>query len=173
MLLIGSLITGCLLGELIDIDKGMNSLGNWAENRLGFGEGNFSKGFVTCTILFCVGAMAIVGSLESGLTGNHETLYAKSILDGVVAIVFSSQMGAGVMFSAIPVFLYQGGIALGANFIKDWLTAQIITEMSAVGSLLIAAIGFNFIGVKEIKVANMIPAIFMPWIFIAIQGLFF
>jgi len=172
MLLIGSLIIGCIIGELINIDKGMNRLGNWAENKLGFGEGSFSKGFVTASILFCAGSMAIVGSLESGLTGNHEMLFAKSILDGVIAVVFASQMGIGVMFSAIPVFLYQGGITLGASFVKDWLTPQIIAEMSAVGSLLIAAIGFNFMGTKEIKVANMIPAIFMPWLFIAIQSLF-
>ena len=173
ILLIGSLITGCVIGELINIDKGMNRLGKWAEGKLGFGEGNFSKGFVTASILFCTGSMAIVGSLESGLTGNHEMLFAKSILDGVISVVFGSQMGIGVMFSSITVFLYQGGIVLGASFIKDWLTPRIIAEMSAVGSLLIAGIGFNFMGTKEIKVANMIPAIFMPWIFIAIMGVFF
>ena len=99
-------------------------------------------------------------------------LFAKSILDGVIAIIFASTMGIGVAFSAIPVFLYEGAIALGAGFIKDWLTPEIITEMSAVGSLLIAALGFNFLEVKEIKVANMIPAIFLPWLFIALETAF-
>jgi len=173
LLLILSMIIGSVMGELIDIDKGMNKVGKWAEIKLGAGDDNFSKGFVAATILFCTGSMAIVGSLESGLTGNHEILFAKSILDGVVSIVFASKMGLGVLFSFVPVLVYQGGIALGASFIKDWLTTQIITEMSAVGSLLISVIGFNFLGVKEIKVANMIPAIFLPWLFIAVGNMIF
>lgn len=173
MLLIISMVAGSILGEWINIDKGMNKLGLWAERKLGFGEGNFSKGFITASILFCTGSMAIVGSMQSGLLGNHEMLYAKSILDGVIAIVFASTMGIGVLFSAIPVFVYEGAIALGAGFIKDLLTPEIITEMSAVGSLLIAALGFNFLEIREIKVANMIPAIFLPWLFIALETAFF
>ncbi|WP_027399494.1 DUF554 domain-containing protein [Anaerovorax odorimutans] len=169
MLLIISMVVGSIIGELINIDKGMNNIGVWAEKKLGIGEGKFAKGFVNASILFCTGSMAIVGAMRGGLLGNHEMLYAKSILDGVIAIVFSSTMGIGVAFSAIPVFLYEGGIALGAGFIKDWLTPQIITEMSAVGSLLIAGLGFNFLEIKEIKVANMIPAIFMPWLIITIE----
>ncbi|HVI43093.1 MAG TPA: DUF554 domain-containing protein [Anaerovoracaceae bacterium] len=173
MLLIISMVAGSIIGEWINIDKGMNKIGLCAEKRFGFGEGNFAKGFVTASILFCTGSMAIVGAMQSGLQGNHEMLYAKSILDGVIAIVFASTMGIGVAFSAIPVFLYEGAIALGASYIKDWLTPGIITEMSAVGSLLIAALGFNFLEIKEIKVANMIPAIFLPWLFIAVETAFF
>jgi len=172
MLLIISMVAGSIIGEWINIDKGMNNIGNWAEKKIGFGEGNFAKGFVTASILFCTGSMAIVGAMQSGLQGNHEMLFAKSILDGVIAIVFTSTMGIGVLFSAIPVLIYEGAIALGAGFIKDWLTTEIITEMAAVGSLLIAALGFNFLGIKEIKVANMIPAIFLPWLFIAIESAF-
>jgi Uncharacterized membrane protein, possible Na+ channel or pump len=173
MLLIISMVAGSILGEWINVDKGMNALGRWAEKKMGFGEGNFSKGFVNASILFCTGSMAIVGSMQSGLMGNHDMLFAKSILDGVIAIVFASTMGIGVAFSAVPVFLYEGAIALGASCIKEWLTPDIITEMSAVGSLLIAALGFNFLEIKEIKVANMIPAIFLPWLFIAVQTAFF
>lgn len=169
MLLIISMVAGSIIGEWIDIDKGMNNIGKWAEKKMGFGEGNFAKAFVTASILFCTGSMAIVGAMQSGLQGNHEMLYAKSILDGVISIIFASTMGIGVLFSAIPVLLYEGAIALGAGFIKDWLTSDIITEMAAVGSLLIAGLGFNFLGIKEIKVANMIPAIFLPWLFIAIE----
>lgn len=172
MLLIISMVAGSIIGEWINIDKGMNTIGQWAEKKMGFAEGNFAKGFVTASILFCTGSMAIVGAMQSGLQGNHEMLYAKSILDGVISIVFTSTMGIGVLFSAVPVLLYEGSIALGAGFIKDWLTMEIITEMSAVGSLLIAALGFNFLGIKEIKVANMIPAIFLPWLFIAIEAMF-
>ena len=170
MVLILSMVAGCVLGEMIDLDKKMNQLGQWAERKLGFSDGNFSKGFVNASILFCTGSMAIVGSMNSGLMGNHEMLYAKSILDGVISIVFASALGLGVAFSAIPVLVYEGAIALGAGLVKDWMTPEIITEMSAVGSLLIAAIGFNFLLVKQIKVANMIPAIFLPWLFLAVEG---
>jgi len=173
MIMILSVIIGAVIGELIDIDKRMKRLGDWAEGKLGAGDGNFTKGFVTATILFCVGSMAIVGSLESGLSGNHEILFAKSVIDGTVSIIFASQMGIGVMFASIPVLIYQGAIALGASYARVWLTAEIITEMSAVGSLLITVIGYNFLGVKEIKVANMIPAIFLPWLFIALENMFF
>jgi uncharacterized membrane protein YqgA involved in biofilm formation len=173
LILLCSLLVGTAIGELVNIDKGMVNLGNWVENRVRLGEGDFSKGFVTASIVFCVGSMAIVGALESGLTGSHQTLFAKSVIDGITSIVFASQMGLGVMFAAVPVLLYEGGIALGAAAVKDWLTAEIITEMSAVGCLLIAAIGFNFLEVKEIKVANMIPAIFLPWLFIAVRDLIF
>ncbi len=168
--LILSVVGGAILGEWIDIDRRMNSIGLWAERKMGFGEGGFAAGFVNASILFCTGSMAIVGALNSGLQGNHEMLFAKSILDGVIAIIFASQMGMGVAFASVPVLLYQGGIALGAAYLKDWLTPEIITEMSAVGSLLIAGIGVNFLGAsaKPIKVANMIPAIFLPWLFLSV-----
>ncbi|MDR1099376.1 MAG: DUF554 domain-containing protein, partial [Treponema sp.] len=122
---------------------------------------------------FCTGSMAIVGSLQSGLQGNHETLFAKSILDGAISLVFGASMGVGVAFSALPVLVYQGGIVLASLAIRDYLTPEIIREMSAVGSLLIAAIGFNFLnseGRGEIRVANLIPAIFIPWAYLAIAG---
>ncbi|QIB70397.1 DUF554 domain-containing protein [Aminipila butyrica] len=172
MVLILSLVLGAVLGEAMNIDRQMNRFGLWVEKRLGFSEGGFAKGFVSASILFCTGSMAIVGALESGLQGDHEMLFAKAILDGIIAIVFASQMGAGVAFSALPVLLYEGAITLGATYMRDWLTEEIITEMSAVGSLLIAAIGFNFMEVKEIKVANLIPAIFLPWLFIGLESLF-
>ncbi|MDR3161468.1 MAG: DUF554 domain-containing protein [Spirochaetaceae bacterium] len=171
LLLIMSMVGGALIGELINIDGLMNRFGLWAERRLGMGNGTFAKGFVSASILFCTGSMAIVGSMQSGLQGNHETLFAKSILDGSISIVFGASMGIGVVFSALPVLIYQGGIALAAMAVKDLLSAEIIREMSAVGSLLVAAIGFNFLSVKEIKVANLIPAIFIPWAYLALRGL--
>ena len=175
LLLIMSMVSGAIIGELINLDGLMNRLGQWAERRLGMdggGEGrSFSKGFVSASILYCTGSMAIVGSMQSGLMGNHEILYAKSILDGSTALVFGASMGIGVVFSAIPVLLYQASIALAAMAVKDLLTADIIREMSAVGSLLIAAIGFNFLGIKEIKVANFIPAIFVPLVYMTVEGL--
>jgi len=176
LLLILSLVIGAVIGELINIDKGMNALGLWAEKRLGLKEAedskrSFSKGFVSASILFCAGSMAIVGSMQSGLMGNHETLFAKSVLDGAMSLVFSASMGIGVAFSAIPVLLYQGGIAMASIAIRDHLTPEMISEMSAVGNLVVAGIGFNFLGVKEIKVANLIPAIFIPALFLAAQNM--
>lgn len=173
ILLILSLVLGSALGELIDIDKQMTRIGKWAENAMGFGEGNFSKGFVTASVIFCTGSMAVIGGMNSGLQGNHDMLYAKSILDGVFSIMFASSLGIGVAFSSIPVFLYEAAIALCSGLVKDLMTPEIITEMSAVGSLIIAAIGINFILDKpQIKVANMIPAMFLPWLFIAIETAF-
>ncbi|MDR2193371.1 MAG: DUF554 domain-containing protein [Treponema sp.] len=172
LLLIMSLVIGAVIGEAINIDSLMNRFGGWAETKLGISGGAFSKGFVSASILFCTGSMAIVGSIQSGLQGNHEMLFAKSILDGSMSIVFGASMGIGAFFSAIPVLAYQGGIALGAKAVSGLLTPDIITEMSAVGSLVITAIGFNFLSVKEIKVANLIPAMFIPWIWLGVMGLF-
>jgi len=183
LLLIISIMIGAVLGELINIDKWMNRLGLWAEQKLyrgnaaqieASGKKSFARAFVTASILFCTGSMAIVGSMESGLRGSHEILFTKSILDGCMSIVFGASMGIGTLFAAIPVLVYQGGIALLSLGIKDFLTAEIITEMSATGNLLVAAIGFNFICLpegKEIRVANLIPAIFIPWGYFALKAL--
>lgn len=171
MLLILSLVIGSIIGEAIDIDGKMNKIGDLAEKKLGFGEGNFSKGFVTASILFCTGSMAIVGAMNSGISLDHNMLFAKSILDGVISIVFAGAMGIGVVFSAVPILLYEGGLTIIASFVGDFMTEQMITEMSAVGSLIIAGIGFNFLEVKQIKVANMIPAMFIPCIYFAFLGI--
>jgi len=175
LLCIMSMVVGSALGELIGIDALMNRVGKWAESKLGKnsgGEGhNFAKAFVSTTILFCGGSMATVGSMQSGLLGNHEVLFAKSILDGATSIIFGATMGVGVIFSAIPVFIYQAGIAMASILVKDYLTTEIIREMSAVGNLIVAAIGFNFLEIREIKVANFVPAIFIPLVYMIIEGL--
>jgi uncharacterized membrane protein YqgA involved in biofilm formation len=174
LLCIMSMVIGSALGELIGIDAFMNRIGQWAERRFvknSGGEGHsFAKAFVSTTILYCGGSMATVGSLQSGLLGNNEILFAKSILDGTTSIVFSATMGIGVVFSAIPVFIYQAGIAMASILVKDLLTPDIIREMSAVGNLIVAGIGFNFLEIKEIKVANFIPAIFIPVVYMIIEG---
>jgi len=177
LLLIMSTVIGAVAGEIIDIDKWMNKLGRWAESKLvknnqTVAKHSFSKGFVSATILFCTGSMAIVGSLQSGLQGNHQILFTKSVMDGSMSIVFGASLGIGTAFSAIPILIYQGGIALASSYIRGLLTPEIIREMSAVGSLIISGIGFNFLGVKEIKVANLIPAMFIPWIYLTIVQFF-
>ncbi|MBQ3390295.1 MAG: DUF554 domain-containing protein [Firmicutes bacterium] len=175
IVLIVSLVAGSIIGEALDIDGWMNRLGKYAEKKLGFGEGNFSKGFVTASILYCTGAMAIVGAMNSGILLDHSTLFAKSILDGVIGVIFAGAMGIGVAFSAIPTMLYEGLIAFAAYFAGDFMPPEMITEMGAAGSLIISAIGINFLEIgsmKPIKVANMIPAAFIPCIWFPIAGLF-
>ncbi|OOM75806.1 putative membrane protein YdfK [Clostridium puniceum] len=163
---------GALIGEIINIDKKLNDLGHMIEKKINSKRNScahekisIAEGFVTASLLFCVGAMAVVGSLESGLKGNHSTLFAKSILDGVSSIIFTSSLGIGVMLSSIAVLLYQGFITLLAGGLSTILTETIIGNMSAVGSLLIVGLGFNMLGVSKIKVANLLPAIFIPIIF--------
>lgn len=167
-----SIAIGALIGEIIDIDKKLNDLGNLIEEKINSKRKNkihdkisIAEGFVTSSLLFCVGAMAVVGSLESGLKGNHSTLFAKSILDGVSSIIFTSSLGIGVMLSSIAVLAYQGCITLLAGGLSTILTETIINNMSAVGSLLIVGLGLNMLGVSKIKVANLLPAIFIPIIF--------
>lgn len=173
MVVILSMVVGGIVGEWIDIDKRMNQLGVWAEQRMGSAEGTFAKAFAMASILFCTGSMAIVGAMNSGLQGNHDMLFAKALLDGTISVIFASAMGIGVVFAALPVFIYEGIIALGAGAVKDYLTDQIIGEMAATGSLVLVAVGYNFLvpESQKIKAVNMIPAIFLPWLFISLQNL--
>ncbi|HHV47279.1 MAG TPA: DUF554 domain-containing protein [Tissierellia bacterium] len=170
ILMIISIELGSIIGEALEIEKKLDNLGASLENRFGKGDSNFSKGFVTASLVFCVGAMAIVGSLESGLQGNHSTLFAKSIIDGITSVIFASTLGIGVGFSSFAVLLYQGTITLLASSIKYLLTPEAINEMSSVGGLLIAAVGINILGIKKINVGNMLPAIFIPLIFFTLKG---
>jgi uncharacterized protein len=172
MTMIFSLVIGSILGEWIDIEDKLEKLGQWFQSKLAKGESNFGQGFVTASLIYCVGAMAIVGSLEDGLTGNTGTLFAKSILDGVSAIVFAATMGIGVSFSALSILLYQGSITLLAGLVKPWLNDIVISQMSLVGSILILGIGITLLDIKKIKVGNMLPAIFIPFIFYIIQKLY-
>ena len=160
---------GSLAGEAMGIEDRLEALGKYVERRFSHSsDGRFSKGLVTASLVFCVGSMAIVGSLESGLTGSHETLFAKSLLDGITSVVFASTFGGGVIFSAVPVLIYQGTITLGASMLKPFLTGDVIAQMSGVGGLLIAAIGVNMLQVIRIRVGNMLPAIFLPLIYFTV-----
>ncbi|MDY5210993.1 DUF554 domain-containing protein [Intestinibacter sp.] len=172
LICIVSMVVGGLLGELIDIDKALNKLGDKIEAKLNKDKkGDFdehvsiSQGFVSASLLFCVGAMAVVGSLNSGLFGNNDTLFAKSALDGVSAFLFSLTMGIGVLLSSVAVLIYQGLIASCAFLLKAILSTAVITEMNAVGSLLILALGINVLLKQNIKVANLLPAMFVPIVF--------
>lgn len=172
MLMIFSLVAGAVIGELMNIENKLEQTGRWIQNRYIKNSGNFAEGFVTASLVFCVGAMAIVGSLEDGLTGNTDTLFAKSVLDGVISVIFASTLGIGVAFSAIPVFLYQGTITLMAGFIRPLLTDSVISQTSLVGSVLILAIGFNILEMKKIKAGNILPAIFLPFLYYLISNIY-
>ena len=162
-----SMVLGALIGELLDLDKRMRSLGDWVQKRTEHlvtngGQASISEGFVTASLLFCVGAMALVGALQDGLTGDHSTLFAKSLLDGISSIVFGASLGLGVAFSAVAILLYQGSISLMASFLQPYLGDAVIAEMTCVGSLLIVALSLNMLGLTKIKVMNLVPAIFLP-----------
>lgn len=162
MLIIISSVIGGFIGELLDIDNLLKKLGDKIENKFKGRGIKISEGFVTASLLFCVGSMSIVGSLESGLQGNNKILFAKSMLDGVASIIFSSTLGIGVMLSSVSVLLYQGVITIAASGLKTILIQSVITDMTAIGSLLIMGIGFNMLGMSKIKVANLLPAVFIP-----------
>lgn len=163
LLVLFSLIAGAIIGEMCKLEVRLDQLGKWVENKVGKDRGNVSRAFVTTTLLYCVGAMAVVGALNSGLRLDHNVLYTKSILDGFTAIIFASTLGIGVFFSAIPVFLYQGGLALAATQISQWFSFdvinQIVDDLTSTGGILIMAIGFNLLGLTNIKVGNLLPAI--------------
>lgn len=165
LLIIFSLVIGGVTGELLKIEDRLEGLGNRLEKRFSKKGNGISRGFVVASLIFCIGSMAIVGSLESGLSGNHQTLFAKSALDGISSIVFASTLGIGVLFSAVSVFVYQGTITLTASAVKVFLIPVVIDQMTAVGGLLIVAIGINLLEIKKINVGNMLPAIFMPLIY--------
>ena len=165
LIVILSLAIGGILGELLGIEDRLELLGNWIGKRLSKDSTGIARGFVSASLLFCVGAMAIVGSMESGLSGDHQTLFAKSILDGISSVFFASTLGIGVIFSAASVFVYQGLITMTASFLGQFLVPDVVSQMSAIGGLLILAIGIGLLEIKKIKVGNILPAIFIPLIY--------
>ncbi|MDX9691902.1 MAG: DUF554 domain-containing protein [Acholeplasmataceae bacterium] len=169
LLIIISLVVGALIGEWIDIDMRLN---RWAENiEIKYKLPPLAKGFISATLIFCVGAMAIVGSIQDGVSGDYSILVIKSLLDFVTAMILASVLGIGVIFSAISVFIYQGAIFLLARQAEPLLTPEIIQSLSMVGNILLIAIGINFTEIKRIKVANLLPALLIPIIYYAILAL--
>lgn len=156
-----SLVLGAIIGELLDIDRAVNRLGEKLQSRFS-GRGQIAEGFVTATLVFAVGAMAVMGSLNSGLYNDHSILYVKSAIDGVSSIVFAATLGLGVAFSAVPVFLLQGTIALLATFIAPYISPEALAEITFTGSLMIVSISLNMLGVTKIKVLNLVPALIFP-----------
>ncbi|MGI6588058.1 MAG: DUF554 domain-containing protein [Peptococcia bacterium] len=160
LLAILAMALGALCGEWLDLDGRTKRLGErWQVDSM------IAQGFITASLLFCVGAMAIVGSLQSGLTGNHETLFAKSLIDGIAALVLASSLGVGVLLSGGLLLVYEGGLTLLAKVIEPYLTTSMINEITCVGSLLIIGIALNMLKVTNLKIMNYVPAIFFIIIF--------
>lgn len=164
-LLIISLILGTIIGEFIDIEGKLDKFGAFVESKMKNKESNIALGFVTCTLVYCVGSLAIVGSIQSGLTGNHEILFSKAVLDGITAVTFAATMGVGVVLSGISVLIYQGAITILASLMQSLLSPIVVGEMTAIGGVIIMGIGLNFLIANRIKVGNLLPSIFIPIIY--------
>ena len=169
------MVAGTLLGEALNIEKRMDGLGDLLRRRLIRGEGNsrFAEGVVNASVLFCVGAMAINGSMQAGMLGRYDILISKGVIDGVTAITFAAAMGVGVAFSAVPLFLYQGGLTLIFALAGQGMDPAVVTEMNAVGGTIIVGIALNMLGLprEKIRVGNMLPAIFLPIGYIPLANL--
>jgi uncharacterized protein len=170
ILILLSLLLGSIIGAGVHLEDKLNILGRKLEGKISKdGNGNLTEGFITASLIFVIGAMSIVGALDGGLRGDHEVLYTKAFLDGFMAMVLTTTLGYGVIFSVIPVILYQGSIALLAVQINNWLPQSIldgfINEVTAIGGLLILAIGLNILNITKIKIGDFLPAIFVFIIF--------
>lgn len=173
LIVIASLAFGGALGEWWDLEGKLNAVGKWLETKVGKQEkGSVATGFVTATLVFVVGAMSIVGALDSGLRQEHDVLYTKALIDGFCAILFTSTLGIGVMFSAVPVVLYQGTIVLLATqidrFVPQELMDALIVEITGTGGIMIVAIGLNLLGVTAIRVANLLPGLLIAAVLVFI-----
>lgn len=157
----------------LNIEKHLEDFGIFCQDRLkSQGDSHFVEGFVSFSLLICIGAMAIVGSLQDGLSGDASLLIAKAIIDGIAAVVFAASLGKGVFLSILPLGVYQGGLTLLARFIRPWMTDELIAQMSCVGSVLIFAVSLNMIRKDKIKVGNLLPAVFLPVVFLPAEPVF-
>lgn len=177
LIVIMSIVFGTVLGEWWALHDKLNALGRWLEKRLGSKEeGTVAQGFVTATLIFAIGAMAIIGALDSGIRNDHNVLYTKAMIDGFTALFLSTTLGIGVIFSAIPVVVYQGIIALFATqinrIVPQVLMDGFILEMTAVGGIMIFAIGLNLVGITKIRIANLLPSIIVGAIIVMVLHVF-
>ena len=176
LVVMGSILVGALLGEWWQIDRGLERLSEWlrallAKKAPASSLGHFTEAFITASLVFCVGPMTLLGSIQDGLTGNYSLLAIKSLLDGFGALVFASSLGVGVIFSAVVILVYQGAVTLLAGFLQQILSQPMINEMTATGGIMIIAIGLLLLDIKKIRVANLLPALVIaPLIVAALQA---
>jgi hypothetical protein len=159
LIVAASIVLGVLIGEVLAIEKRLENLSRRLENRFDGAGGGITKTFVAASLIFCVGPMAIMGSIEDGLGRVPEILYTKSVMDGIGSVLFASTLGVGVIFAAVPVLVYQGSITLAAQAVSGYLSPPVIAELTATGGLVIMAIGLNLIGAAKIRTANFIPSL--------------
>ncbi len=167
-----SLVIGAVIGEWINIEDRLERFGKWLEKKLRLTEGSPAKGFIYTSLLFCVGSMAIVGSITDGLKGDHSILITKAVLDGIISIPFAASMGIGVLGSAIPVLLYQGSLTLLAWKLQSLFTPAMVAELTSVGGVIVVGIGINILGLQKIKVGNFIPALILIIFLIYLKAFF-
>ena len=163
-----SLILGTLIGELIDLDSCLTQTGDWVKKKLRMGGKTFTEGFVTATLLYCIGSMAILGAIENGVRNDPALLVTKGILDGVGAVLFAASLGVGVLFSALPVLIYQGTLTFAASWAQAFITPAMLANISGLGGLLILAIGLGLLRAVEIKTSNMLPSLLLIVLFIGL-----
>lgn len=173
LIVILSLVFGAMIGEFLSLENHLNAFGIWLEKKIGTnGQGTIAEGFITATLVFVIGAMAVLGALDSGIRGDHTVLYTKAVIDGFTALILTSTLGIGVLFSVVPVVIYEGTIALFATQINHVIPNSImhsfITEMTATGGIMIFAIGLNITGLTKIRVANFLPGIIVVAVIVAI-----
>lgn len=162
MMMIGSLAIGALIGEILDIEGGMERFGEWLKKKTGNeGDGGFVDAFVTASLTVCIGAMAVVGSIQDGITGDYSVLLAKAVLDLIIILIMTASMGKGCIFSAIPVGLFQGSITLLARFVEPLMTEAALSNLSYTGSMMIFCVGVNLVWGKKVKVANLLPGLIL------------
>lgn len=159
LLLVGSLVSGAVIGEAINIDKYFKRFSEWIKQKTRISSGRFSEGMVTAFLLYCMGSMTILGAIEEGINNNPDLLLVKSLMDGISSIALASALGIGVMFSAVPLFLYQGGLTLFAGSIGTFFTDVIINELTATGGILLIGLAINILEIKTLKILNMLPAL--------------
>jgi uncharacterized membrane protein YqgA involved in biofilm formation len=159
LLVIGSLTLGGIVGELVRLEEGLENLGEFIKRKVKSRSGNFVLGFVTSSLVFCIGPMTIVGSIQDGVSGDASVLYAKSLLDGFASVVFASSLGIGVIFSALVVLIFQGSLTLLGGELSFLLRPEILNELIATGGLIIVGIGIYLLGIKKIKVGSFLPAL--------------
>lgn len=173
MMMIGCFALGALIGEWMDIDRRMEQFGVWLKEKTkSEGDTTFVDGFVTASLTVCIGAMAVVGSIKDGIYGDYSILAAKAVLDLIIVMIMTASMGKGCIFSAIPVGLFQGAITLLSRLVEPLMTEEALSNMSLTGSMLIFCVGVNLIWGKKIKVANLLPTIFLAvgWAFLPFRG---
>lgn len=165
LVMVFSIVLGAIFGELLNLEARMEKVSEWGKRKVGSKNDKFTEGFVTAFMLFCMGSMTILGSIEEGLGGEPTLLLAKSFLDGFGAVALASSLGIGVLFSAVPLFFYQGGLTLLAGLVQGYLTEPIINEVSAVGGLMLIGLGITILEIKKLKILNLLPALVFAGIF--------